>query len=166
MTPNQGQGANTAIESAAGLANVLYALRQKTEVEMPSGNEISQVLEHFNKAQFRRLVGIHQGSQFLTRLQACDGLVKFIFARYVAPHCGNLTVAGIAGLATSGPFLDFIPLTERSGRDWQPLPSWAPLVSSLAYGGTRALVCLATLSVPTTAAYTLYKLANSRVLHW
>ncbi|KAF7592167.1 hypothetical protein BBP40_000654 [Aspergillus hancockii] len=165
MTPNQGQGANTAIEAAACLANVLHALSQKAEGERLSGSEINHVLEDFNRAHFQRLAGIHQSSEFLTRLQACDGLVKSIFARYVAPHCGDSTVAGVAGLATSGPVLGFIPLTERSGRDWRTLSSWVPLVSSIAYGGTRVLVGLATISVPTMAGYTLYKLAAPRFLH-
>ncbi|KAE8143620.1 hypothetical protein BDV38DRAFT_289532 [Aspergillus pseudotamarii] len=164
MTPNQGQGANTAIEAAAGLTNVLYSLSQEPEGQRPTEGEIQRKLDHFNATQFQRLLAIHQSSEFLTRLQACDGLAKSVFARYVAPYCGG-TIEGISGLATTGTVLDFVPLTERSGRDWSPVSSWAPWMSKMAYFGTQAFVGLAIASLPASFAWTLYKIAIPRVLH-
>ncbi|KNG89842.1 putative FAD-dependent monooxygenase [Aspergillus nomiae NRRL 13137] len=163
MTPNQGQGANTAIEAAAGLANVLFSVRQKAEGNSPSEGEIQRMLDQFNTTQFQRLLAIHQSSEFLTRLQACDGLAKSLFARFVAPYCGG-TIEGISGLATSGTALDFVPLTERSGRGWSPVSSWAPWISKMAYLGTQAFVGLAIASLPASVAWTLYKIAITRLL--
>ncbi|KAE8381997.1 hypothetical protein BDV26DRAFT_300471 [Aspergillus bertholletiae] len=163
MTPNQGQGANTAIEAAAGLANGLFSLNQKAEKTRPSEGEIQQMLDHFNSAQFRRLLATHQSSEFLTRLQACDGLAKSIFARYVAPYCGG-TIEGISGQATTGPVLDFVPLTERSGKNWSLISSWAPWRSKLAYFATHACVSLVIASLPAGFAWTLYRIAIRRVL--
>ncbi|KAE8313486.1 hypothetical protein BDV41DRAFT_588138 [Aspergillus transmontanensis] len=163
MTPNQGQGANTAIEAAAGLTNVLFSLHQNTEGKRPSEDEIQRGLSHFNTTQFQRLLAIHHSSEFLTRLQACDGLAKSVFARYVAPYCGG-TIEGISGLATTGTVLEFVPLTERSGRSWSPISSWAPWISKMAYLGTQAFVGLAMASLPAGFAWTLYRIAIPRVL--
>lgn len=164
MTPNQGQGANTAIEAAAGLANVLFSLSQDSKGQRPTEREMQRELDHFNTTQFQRLLAIHQSSEFLTRLQACDGLAKSVFARYVAPYCGG-TIEGISGLATTGTVLDFVPLTERSGKDWSPLSSWAPWLSKMAYLTTKTIVGLSITSLPAGFAWALYKIGIPRVLH-
>ncbi|KAE8151568.1 hypothetical protein BDV25DRAFT_171339 [Aspergillus avenaceus] len=166
ITPNQGQGANTAIEAAAGLANVLHALTQEPNGERPSEGEITHLLEQFNRTQHRRLLGVHQAARLVTRLESFDGLANYIFARYVAPRCGDLTVAGIARVSTSGPVLDYIPLTERSGKYWTTVAARTTWKSNLAYPVTKALVNYGTVLFPIACLWLSYSVVAPRFLQW
>lgn len=121
MTPNMGQGANTAIESAAGLSNRLRALTLAKHPEKPSAREIHDMLSEFNQARLPRLTDFHMRSWFVTRLETADGLAFRVLGRYVTQFLGDLFARGIAQIASSGVYLDYIPLTVRSGRDWPPV---------------------------------------------
>ncbi|KAG2411786.1 hypothetical protein HFD88_009342 [Aspergillus terreus] len=122
MTPNIGQGANTAIEAAAGLANVIYAITQNHH--QPSDDTIHRALATFSERHRKRLDAIHLESRWITRLEACQGWVVTAFTRYVAPHCGDLFALGVVRNSYSGEVLQFLPLTERSGKHWPKLEWW------------------------------------------
>ncbi|KAM3064986.1 hypothetical protein ACMFMF_011457 [Clarireedia jacksonii] len=127
MSPNMGQGANTAIEAVAALTNSLRTLINANYPDKPSERELNNMLETFNQKQVKRLDTVHGDSQFVTRLEALDGTIKWIFARYVMAYCGDLLVGNLARIVEGGGVLDFIPLTVRSGKDWPPCPwqsSW------------------------------------------
>nr|A0A0M3STX4.1 RecName: Full=FAD-dependent monooxygenase aurC; AltName: Full=Aurovertin biosynthesis cluster protein C; Flags: Precursor [Calcarisporium arbuscula]ALD83629.1 FAD-dependent monooxygenase [Calcarisporium arbuscula] len=127
MSPNMGQGGNTAIESAAALTNGLRKLVTSNYPDKPSERQLSNTLETFNRNQFKRLNTVHGDARYVTRLEALDGTLKRVFARYVMGHCGDLLVGNLARIVAGGGVLDFIPLTARSGKDWPPCPwqhSW------------------------------------------
>lgn len=127
MSPNMGQGANTAIEAVAALTNGLRTLINANNPDKPSERELNKMLQNFNQKQVKRLDTVHGDSRFVTRLEALDGVFKWIFARYVMAYCGDLLVGNLARIVEGGGVLDFIPLTVRSGKDWPPCPwqsSW------------------------------------------
>ncbi|KFG86078.1 putative FAD-dependent monooxygenase [Metarhizium anisopliae] len=122
MSPNMGQGANTAIEAVAALTNQLRTLVKANHPDKPSERELNNVLERFNQKQVRRLDTVHGDARYVTRLEALDGPFHWIFARYIMGHCGDLLVGNLARIVSGGGVLDFIPLTARSGKDWPPCP--------------------------------------------
>ncbi|KAI9369039.1 hypothetical protein BJX61DRAFT_549898 [Aspergillus egyptiacus] len=127
MSPNMGQGANTAIEAAAALTNGLRKLIMEHSPDKPPERALTAVLEDFNQKQFKRLETVHGDAQFVTRLEALDGKILRFFARHVMGHCGDLLVGNLARIVEKGSVLDFVPLTVRSGKDWPPCPwqySW------------------------------------------
>ncbi|KAL4800038.1 FAD/NAD(P)-binding domain-containing protein [Aspergillus venezuelensis] len=105
MSPNLGQGANTAMECAAPLERSLNCM-----------------LEDFNQKQFKRLLSVHGDAQFVTRLEALDGWSLRVFARHVMRYLGDLLVANLSRIVAGGSVLNFVPLTVRSGKDWPPCP--------------------------------------------
>ncbi|KAL4875878.1 hypothetical protein BJY04DRAFT_232116 [Aspergillus karnatakaensis] len=127
MSPNIGQGANTAIEAVAALTNRLRKLLLEHHPDNPPERAVSAILKEFNKTQFKRLDTVHGDAQFVTRLEALDGTILRVFARHIMGHCGDLLVGNLARIVQGGSVLDFIPLTKRSGKDWPPCPwhnSW------------------------------------------
>jgi FAD dependent monooxygenase len=122
MTPNIGQGANTAMEAAAGLANVLHAVTQDNNI--PSAETIEQALTTATHKHRKRLDAIHMESRWITRLEACQGRLTTAFARYIAPHCGDLFALGVVRNSYNGEVLQFLPLTERAGKNWPELEWW------------------------------------------
>lgn len=127
MSPNMGQGANTAIEAVAALTNGLRTLINANYPDKPSERELDNMLDRFNQKQVKRLDTVHGDARYVTRLEALDGKIHWIFARYIMGHCGDLLVGNLARIVAGGGVLDFIPLTVRSGKDWPPCPwqySW------------------------------------------
>lgn len=121
MTPNMGQGANTAIETAACLSNALRALILAKHPEKPSEREIQDLLSRFNRTRLERLGTIHRDSWVLTRLESADGFAFRLLGRYVVQFLGDFFARGVARTVTTDVCLDYIPLTIRSGRDWPPI---------------------------------------------
>ncbi|KID61520.1 FAD-dependent monooxygenase aurC [Metarhizium brunneum] len=122
MTPNMGQGANTAIETVAALTNELRTLVKANHPDKPSEYELNNMLQRFNRKQFRRLTAVHGDARYVTRLEALDGAMHWIFSRYIMGHCGDVLLGNTARIVSGGKVLDFIPLTARSGKDWPPCP--------------------------------------------
>lgn len=115
-----GQGANTAIESAASLSNKLryLVLSKRPENAKPSEPEIHALLRQFNRERLSRLFDIHVSSWIVTRLETADGFAFRFVGRYVAQFLGDFFANGVARVVSSNVYLDYIPLTIRSGRDW------------------------------------------------
>lgn len=122
MTPNIGQGANTAIEAAAGLANMLHTITRDNK--LPSTDRIEQALTMTTVKHRKRLEALHMESRWITRLEACQGRLTTAFARYIAPHCGDLFALGVVRNSYNGEVLQFLPLTERAGKNWPELEWW------------------------------------------
>ncbi|KAL4960975.1 FAD-dependent oxidoreductase [Aspergillus stella-maris] len=120
MTPNTGQGANTAIECAAVLTNSLRSLLNANHPDKPLEQTLSCMLEDFNQKQFKRLHAVHADARFVARLEALDGWPLRIFARHFMTYCGDIVTENLARAVKGGSVLDFIPLTVRSGKDCPP----------------------------------------------
>ncbi|KAL8722761.1 MAG: hypothetical protein Q9225_000822 [Loekoesia sp. 1 TL-2023] len=120
MTPNLGQGANSAIESAAALANNLHHLTQTQGIRKPSTQQIEACLEAFSSTRLPRAKSIVKEAGFLTRLQARDGLMNCFIGRYIVPYAGDFPAAHASKVVRAAPKLDYLPLTDRVGNGWQP----------------------------------------------
>ncbi|KAL4883832.1 hypothetical protein BJY04DRAFT_184476, partial [Aspergillus karnatakaensis] len=110
ITPNIAQGANTTIESAAALANVL---RQVRDLQQPSEQTIGRLLQGYAEKHRKRLQGVHALSYRATRLCAWSGVRWKLMARYVWPNVPGGLYHAFVKIIAPGPVLDFIPLPSR-----------------------------------------------------
>ncbi|KAL4957974.1 hypothetical protein BDW69DRAFT_155076 [Aspergillus filifer] len=150
MTPNLGQGANTAMECAAVLTNRLRTLLADNYPDKPLERSLNDMLEDFNQKQFKRLLSVHGDAQFVTRLEALDGCSLRVFARHVMRYLGDLLVGNLSRIVAQGSVLDFVPLTVRSGKDWPPCPlqnSWGIAESLNFFWACTWAVCFALIVV-------------------
>ncbi|KAL5336889.1 hypothetical protein BJX70DRAFT_409554 [Aspergillus crustosus] len=115
MTPNIAQGANTAIEGAASLAN---ALRLISLIHDPSESEISSHLEEYAQRQHKRLRLIHAVSYSATRVHTRRGWVKKAMGRYVYPYTPGASLRTFSGIIAGAPCLDYLPLPRRCRDGW------------------------------------------------
>lgn len=110
------------MEAAAGLANVLYEITRRNE--HPSAETVEKALATTTAKTRKRLDALHVESRWVTRLESCQGLLTTAFARYLAPHCGDLFALGVVRNSYNGAVLDYLPLTDRSGKNWPELEWW------------------------------------------
>ena len=118
MTPNIGQGANTAIEDAALLTNLLYDRLSKDGHRKLLRPALEQLLREFQYERFSRVSKIYQDSRFLVRLHARDGIIKSMLARYIVPYMTELPVDLASKSIADGPIISFLPVPSRSGPGW------------------------------------------------
>ncbi|OGM42673.1 FAD binding monooxygenase [Aspergillus bombycis] len=118
MTPNIGQGANTAIEDAAVLTNLLYDRLSENGYKKLSRSTLEQLLREFQFERFSRVNKIYQDSRFLVRLHARDGIVKSLLARYIVPRMTELPAELASKSIADGPTISFLPMPSRSGPGW------------------------------------------------
>ncbi|KAJ5657109.1 hypothetical protein N7507_009059 [Penicillium longicatenatum] len=119
FTPNIGQGANTAIESAAAVANALHELRSTRGLKQAADAEISQKLQLWTKKQQERLKWVHWSSRWVTRMQARDGYFNKLIGRYLYAHSGDLTYYMSSVLCGNGLALDYLPLPSEASDGWK-----------------------------------------------
>lgn len=118
MTPNFGQGANSAIESAAALTNILYDMVHVHHINTPSTTEIDGFLESFSKSREHRCKTMLKKAAFVTRLQARDGLLNVLIGRYIAPYAGDLPASMAGKVMIGAEKLNCVPVTKRSEIGW------------------------------------------------
>lgn len=112
MMPNFGQGANTAIEHAAALANALHRLSlQSVQAQAtPSTQEISNTLDTVRKKLFPHIYKINTTSWLTPRLQTQPNWALDFAGRYLLPHLLPHMVYFLALLFADSVVLDFLPL--------------------------------------------------------
>ncbi|RJE24348.1 FAD binding domain protein [Aspergillus sclerotialis] len=118
MTPNIGQGANTAIEDAAVLTNLIHDSLQKKGQRRLSDRAMEQLLQEFQSIRFGRVKPIYRDSRFLVRFQARDGLLNTLFGRYYAPYAGDLPADMASKIIANGPRISFLANPQRTGAGW------------------------------------------------
>lgn len=118
MTPNMGQGANSAIESVAALVNHLNHMINVRRIIAPSDDQIAECLESFTQSRLKRARKTVDSAAFLTRLQARDGLIYQFIGRYIVPFAGDFPADYASGVIREAPKLDFLPCPRRSGVYW------------------------------------------------
>lgn len=133
MSPNIGQGANLAIESAAALSNTLNRLLKDARTEKPTETEIKTALDAFTTNYFGRVRAINLVSQAVLRMHARDGCLMTIFGMIIL-RSRYLTEILVSSIIAGGVQLDYIPLAIQPKRGDQvkhALKLAAFLISSL-----------------------------------
>lgn len=115
MTPNIAQGANSAIEHAAALANTLHQLvaSQSPQARM-SGQGLNDALNALVRKRLWHMNIVNQASWHMTRVHARQGRFLTFFGRYVIPNFGWITVYSISWQFANCALLDYIPAAGRS----------------------------------------------------
>ncbi|KAL6237469.1 hypothetical protein BDW75DRAFT_228660 [Aspergillus navahoensis] len=107
LTPNIAQGANTAIEGAAALANTL---RRISQIDEPSKDDISLLLQGYAEQQQKRLRTVHALSQSVTRVHTRQGRIRKIIGRYVYPYTPSAALHSFGRIIAPAPCLDYVPV--------------------------------------------------------
>ena len=114
MRPNMGSGGNSAIESAASLANSLHELVNQTSKEYSKIENVRKTLLKYQRKRKLRASSTVKMSNYITRLHAVRSLFESIVAYYIMPHAGDLLV-DLASLSWIGATrLDYIEVPPRS----------------------------------------------------
>lgn len=83
MTVNLGQGGNSAIESAAALANALNEANLSHRGDRVSQEEIEMALSNYQEFRRPRLAKIAHAAYEITRMQALEGIKSWLFLSQV-----------------------------------------------------------------------------------
>jgi FAD dependent monooxygenase len=117
VTPNAGHGGNTAIESAAVLANLLYEAKMGTTKGFSLSHE--GLLNVFREYQDSRLVRSNNAvnkSSMATRLQAMDNILWKTGALRIIPMLGeSMEVNAASALIMGGEPLKFVEYKGKQG---------------------------------------------------
>ncbi|KAJ5948641.1 hypothetical protein N7454_001948, partial [Penicillium verhagenii] len=118
MTPNIGQGANTAIEDAAVLASLINQAVHADENPSPSKASIESMLREYRSIRYDRAKSTYQRSRFGARFHTRDDWIKALGGRYIFLFIGALVERATSKVLATGELVDFLPLPERSGPGW------------------------------------------------
>ncbi|KAF9888028.1 hypothetical protein FE257_009418 [Aspergillus nanangensis] len=114
MTPNLGQGGNSAIESAASLANSLSQLLvSETATPIPV-HHIHRCIQAWQKPRQQRVKTIWQSAHDLTRLEALVGLKEKLIGLYLLPHLTGYLLDKMSATIVGAAKLDCEPLPLKS----------------------------------------------------
>lgn len=144
MTPNIGQGANTAVEDAAILASLLNRmLKSDSHTNSPKSRDIQKLLQEFQTLRYKRVKDVCRRSWFGARLHTRDDFLKAIIGRYIFPYISsNLVTARTSMAIAGGGLVDYLPAPKRSGVGWV---EYAANGQSKAYQRQWTLVCVSSL---------------------
>lgn len=144
MTPNIGQGANTAMEDAAILASLLNRmLNSSSNPSPPKSRDIRGILEEFQALRYKRVKDVCSRSWFGARLHTRDDFLKAFIGRYIFPYVsGNLVTARTSVAIAGGQLIDYLPPPKRSGIGWL---EYATNGQPKAYQRQWTLICISSL---------------------
>ncbi|KAF7596495.1 hypothetical protein BBP40_001367 [Aspergillus hancockii] len=121
MTPNIGQGGNSAIETAASLANCLARLVEPSDGDNSvSLRSINANLQDWQKARQTRAKNILTIANDVTRLEAGATLKDTFISQYLLPYVSGLLTDSWSKIVVAGEILDFLPLTPRAVEGTMP----------------------------------------------
>ena len=115
-TPNLGVGGNSAIESAAAVANGIKHLADSWRAtgRCPAQSEVEKMLAEYRQIREVRATAVVDASGFLARAQNIHGLSTRLFVHYLLPWLTEF-LPELMGDATVGAVkLDFLPLPMAS----------------------------------------------------
>lgn len=118
MTPNIGQGANTAVEDAATLASLINKLVESGHSSDATNSEINNLFGVFQSSRYARVKRIYQQSCSGARLQTRDDVLKILIGRYIFPYITDYISHAMCKDIAGGHFIDFLPLPKRSKAGW------------------------------------------------
>ncbi|CAG7991652.1 unnamed protein product [Penicillium salamii] len=118
MTPNMGQGGNSAIESAASLANYLTTLTQGSSIDL---SDIKNCLAKWQESRKPRTKTVSVSANGLTRLEAGATLKDRIITQHLLPYMSQYLVDKTSKSLMGAEKLDSIPLPPRASQCSMPL---------------------------------------------
>ncbi|CAI7619657.1 unnamed protein product [Penicillium palitans] len=118
MTPNIGQGANTAIEDAAVLASLINRLVHSDDIPSPTEAHVESMLREYQSLRYERAKCTYERSRFGARFHTRDDWVKAFGGRYIFPFIGGLVERATSRVLANGETVDYLPLPDRSGSGW------------------------------------------------
>ncbi|KIL83912.1 hypothetical protein FAVG1_12889 [Fusarium avenaceum] len=148
VTPNAGQGGNSAIESAAVLVNLFHeAKTSHGNLENLNTAEITHLFQKYHANRRIPVKEMSQTSAFLTRLHAQDDRMLKVVGRHVFPFLrDDFDLNAVSNYVIGGPTLDFVQVKTKPALI--PWEGWT-LPDSLTARGNGVRSTLATLFVLT-----------------
>ncbi|KAF2824862.1 FAD binding domain protein [Ophiobolus disseminans] len=114
MTPNMGAGGNTAIETAAALANELKKMVDESEKGKPSFDVIKARLGNYQAIREKRVTAILTAANALTRIHALKTWKDKLLAFWILPLAGDSFVNLNCDMIVGAVKLDYLPVPDRS----------------------------------------------------
>lgn len=112
FNPETGQGANSAIETAAAISNELSRLLKKTD--SPSDDEISATFAQVQEQRFDRVKTLVDRATAAGQADSFATPMDELFARYVMPHLDSVTsLSGLMDEFVDGVRLDNVSVPFR-----------------------------------------------------
>ncbi|CDM27378.1 hypothetical protein DTO013E5_8492 [Penicillium roqueforti] len=113
MTPNIGQGANTAIEDVAVLASLINRVVHADALHKPSESCIETMLQKYKTLRYERAKSTYERSRFGARFHTRDNWLKALVGRYVFQYVGGLIENRTSKTLAGGNVIDFLPRPHR-----------------------------------------------------
>ncbi|PIG69629.1 monooxygenase [Aspergillus arachidicola] len=126
MTPNLGQGGNSAIESAASLANTLASLIEVSRQPRVSVKDLNDYLKPWQKKRQDRVKDVFKSAHDLTRLEALATWKDKCIALYLFPYISSYLADGASKTIVGATKLDCVPLPSRSLQCTMPFTNFHP----------------------------------------
>ncbi|OCK78222.1 FAD/NAD(P)-binding domain-containing protein [Lepidopterella palustris CBS 459.81] len=151
VTPNAGHGGNTAIESAAVLANLLYDAKNA-----PSGRKslthkgLLAVFREYQASRMARVANACEKSSMATRLQAMDSMLWKNLALRIVPALGeSMEVNAASALIIGGEPLKSVEYKGKQGSipwdGWDSAQEYQPRKNTFFTGALQSRRFLAVL---------------------
>ncbi|KAH0395336.1 FAD/NAD(P)-binding domain-containing protein, partial [Aureobasidium melanogenum] len=159
MTPNAGNGGNSAIESAAALANSIIKLSDKSNGQHPSEQQVIECLQNYQKSREVRAAAAIEASNLLTHVQALATWAHSLFAHYALPILGDFFEGLQSDMSIGATLIDYLPPPEMS------LIGNMPFNPEQGQGHKESLVLRACFALPLLALSGFaWRLANPTLL--
>ncbi|CZR65573.1 uncharacterized protein PAC_15473 [Phialocephala subalpina] len=142
MTPNAGNGGNSAIESAAALANSIKSLLGDSGTDKPSLPAIVNCLKEYHASRKIRTSQIIKSGNDLTRLHALKDFKNKVMAHYVVPHSGDFAANLMSDTMIGATLISYLPPPSRS------LIATMPFNPEQGIGKSQSIVTRALVSSP------------------
>jgi 2-polyprenyl-6-methoxyphenol hydroxylase-like FAD-dependent oxidoreductase len=114
MTPNMGAGGNSAIESAAALANSLQEMLSRPGSNPSSTDTVREAMLRYQETRKGRASSTVKVANLVTRLHAMRGFIERIIAYYIMPNAGDLLVDLASDSWIGAIRLEYLPIPKRS----------------------------------------------------
>ncbi|KAM3065605.1 FAD-dependent monooxygenase boa8 [Clarireedia jacksonii] len=113
MTPNLGQGANCAIESATELANSLATVL-KPDGRKPTSKDITKALLSYHENRHVRANLIVKAANKFTRVEALATTGDWLASMFIIPRLGDILADRGAKVQVGATKLDCLPMPKRA----------------------------------------------------
>ncbi|KAK4149757.1 hypothetical protein C8A00DRAFT_37653, partial [Chaetomidium leptoderma] len=115
-TPNLGIGGNSAVESAAAIANGIKRLADSWSAtgRRPSQQDVERMLDEYQRGRQLRAAAVVDASGFLARAQSMRDPSTRLFVKYVIPRLSEFLPEMMGNAMIGATKLDFLPLPMAS----------------------------------------------------
>jgi hypothetical protein len=142
VTPESGQGANQAIESAAALANHIHAMSQSCGEKTPNLSAIRTCLESFEtKRKVRTKIIVAETNLHIRLFTQANRILKHV-SIYIGPLLGDAAAGKPSARLIGAERVDYLPVPPRS------LKGTMPFNQTMGVGGTGNISRRAKIALP------------------